>query len=98
MEYSLKHIMEVNLSINSNECVILNQGGKQSIKLEGHVFNTQTEYALDEVLINIKLDPKDAMRHEHIIKSAVEHLNSLDEKELKTREEDKQRFENYYKT
>lgn len=88
MKHNIKKKMIVDLTLDSSETIMLNQGGKHTIKFTrfesedeevSQIFNS-SEY--DEIEITIQLEKSHQGRHDHILKSSTMH-NIREENETK---------------
>lgn len=76
MECGITRKIFVNLTLDSSETIMFNQGGKHKIDIPTEFFRN---FEYDEMEISFQIEKSQQGRHEFIIKEAAKHRESCDE-------------------
>jgi hypothetical protein len=93
MEYKIRRKLEIDFVLGSSELIMMNQGGKQKIELNSGCFQGGDSWDWNCIEVYLQLNREEQGRHDHVIKSAAQHLNNLTPEDIAARERDKKRFE-----
>lgn len=84
MKYTTKTKLFIQTTLDSSECVMLNQGGMHKMVLDHSIFDSE----FDEIELSVQIERSQMGRHEFIVKSSADHINSLTEEDKAARERD----------